>query len=100
MIELNLKDMPKDTHDQLYKGLENIIEANKENKKIKFIAECTKQALVRVPNDESEFQSFFRRFKKVSEGINNLRGAVNDKDPSKLVDAYQCFKESFTFQNS
>jgi WD40 repeat protein len=99
MADLNLKDIPKEHHDEFYNILCEIINQS-ENYKIKFLANYTKQALVRVPNDESKMQSFFRRFVKLVEGVNNIRGAVNDKDPSKILDAWSCFKESFDFQQS
>ena len=99
MADLNLSDIPKVDHDKFYNLLCDIVDKS-QNSKIKFLANFTKQALVRVPNDESKMQSFFRRFSQFAQGVNNLRGAVNDKDPSKLLNAWSCFKISFDFQQA
>jgi hypothetical protein len=95
--DLDLKNIKKVKHDFLYEKMIEII--NKSNSTHnKFLAAYTKQALVRIPNDESKAQSFVRRCIQVGKGVGNLKDCLQQKDPSKLLDAFLCFKEAFDFQ--
>ncbi len=62
------------------------------------IASYARQALLRVPNNESKLKEFMRRSMDVVDGLNSVKSVVTNKDPLALLDAYHSFKTAFKLQ--
>ena len=60
-------------HEPLY---DRFIELSKDkNLQVKRFALCAAQALVRIPDDESGFESIIRHLKKIHKGISNFKSS-------------------------
>ena len=84
-----------ETHEPLY----NILDTLSSDKDFLVSAQASyaKQALRRIPNDESSIKSFFRHGFAFLQGVSYIYQAVSGLDPSKLLDAIKTFKESIDF---
>ncbi len=96
MVDAHVKDLDRITeHEDLYDQLNDL--SDHENPRIVYHSGKARQALVRVPNNESKFRSMFRRGKAFGEGVMDIKSAVTSFDPTQLFDAYLSFKEAFKF---
>ena len=62
------------------------------------IAGYARQALLRVPNNESKLKEFIRRSMNIASGLNSLKSVLTNKDPSELLNVYHSFKKAFKLQ--
>lgn len=65
---------------------------------IRHSALYARQALLRIPNDETKLQSVIRRTIKIAQGLNSLNNAFQQKSPSELLGVFKLFKEAFKYQ--
>jgi len=83
-------------HKPLYDTLDSL--SNDSDLIVASLAAYAKQALVRVPDNESPFNSFFRHGKALVEGLTNIVKFVGKPDISLIPDTYNKLKEALNFQ--
>ena len=85
-----------DLHDPLYKILDTL--SDDDNLLIAAQAAYAKQALVRVPDDESKLRFFLRHGTALVQGFASLYKVISDQDIAALLSAYTNFKDALDFQ--
>lgn len=85
-------------HEPLYDALAAYLEAP--DYRLNFAAAYCRQALVRLPNDESKWKSFLRRSISAGKGVWAIVSAVKDQDVSQLLSAYENFSAAYKHQES
>ena len=112
MADANVKGLNRvNQHEPLYHTLSQLISSlmlvnsiygvvsdYATNLHVRQAALYSRQALVRVPDDETKLQSAIRRIIKVGQGLNSLNNAFQQKSPADLLEAFAKFKEAFKFQ--
>ncbi len=83
-------------HDPLYKILDSL--SDDADLLVASQAAYAKQALVRMPNDESKSRSFFRRTGAAVKGFASLSQVMTKQDLQSISEAYDNFKEALSFQ--
>ncbi len=99
MADANVKGLSRvERHEPLYQSLSTLIEDKGTDFHCRQAALYARQALVRVPDDETKLQSAIRRIIKIGQGLNSLNDAFQQKSPLELLDAFTSFKEAFKCQ--
>ncbi len=97
MADANVKGLSRvEQHEPLYQSLSALIEGAEFH--CRQAALYARQALVRVPDDETKLQSAIRRIIKIGQGLNSLNDAFQQKSPLELLNAFISFKEAFKYQ--
>jgi len=101
MAEVNLEGLPREEmQEKLDKMLQSIIDDNPQYNKCKYLAWYSRQALLRIPNDESSFMRTIRFLKDIWGAVNCVKDIYNEMDASKLYDAYLNLRSAFKFEGS
>jgi len=84
----------------LHEPLYTILDTLSKDDEILIAAQAAyaKQALVRVPNDESKWRSMIRHGQVLMQGFASLYKILSEKDLSSLLTAYDNFKMAVDFQ--
>ena len=99
MADANVKGLSRtEQHEPLYQSLSTLIEDRDTNFHCRQAALYARQALVRVPDDETKLQSAIRRIIKIGQGLNSLNDSFQQKSPAELLSAFTSFKEAFKYQ--
>jgi len=99
MADANVKGLSRvEQHEPLYQSLSTLIEDKGTDFHCRHAALYARQALVRVPDDETKLQSAIRRIIKIGQGLNSLNDAFQQKSPLELLNAFISFKEAFKYQ--
>jgi len=85
MVDIGVQGINReDQHEPLYDALERYT-----HDRIGFKAQYCRQGLVRVPNDESRWNLYFRKATAAGKGLAALWSAVSSLDPSALLATYE-----------
>jgi hypothetical protein len=98
MTGLNTKGLKrKDLHSRIYQVLDKISQSD--DLDISLWANYAKQALVRIPDDESLFRCILRKSGELGATVLSLGGGVYNMNPGSLLSALMQFKKFCTYQD-